>query len=204
MDMYRQVTTGTRVEGKTTRRIKINAGVKQSCPLSPLLFNIVIDELLERTEQTRIGVKYLITLDTLINVMAFADDLVLIGEKPGNMKILLQMCEKLFDEKGLSVNTTKCASLKVLPVKGKKAMKVITEIHRHWKGQPNPNINFEKLGKYLRLHINHTRKVELPRKLWKLYFERIKKLCLNGLPENKSRQGNDVVKYIKCVYSTMD
>ena len=121
------------------------------------------------------------------------------------MKILLQMCEKLFDEKGLSVNTTKCASLKVLPVKVKKAMKVITEIHRHWKGQQIPSINFEKLGKYLRLHINHTRKVEIPRKFWKLYFERIKNLCLNGLPENKSCQGNDVVKYFfKCAYSTMD
>ena len=71
MDMCRQVTTGTRVEGKTTRWIKINAGVKQGCPLSPLLFNIVMDELLERIERTRIGVKYLITLDALINVMAF-------------------------------------------------------------------------------------------------------------------------------------
>ena len=51
-----------------------------------------------------------------------------------------------------SVNSKKCVSLKVLPVKGKKAIKVITEIHRHyWKGQQIPSINFEKLGKYLGL-----------------------------------------------------
>ena len=34
--------------------------------------------------------------------MAFADNLVLIAEEPGDMKILLQMCEKIFDEKGFN------------------------------------------------------------------------------------------------------
>ena len=57
-------------------------------------------------------------------------------------------------------------------------MKVIAEIYRPCKGQPIPSINFEKLGKYLGLHINHASKVELLRKLWKLYLERIKKSCL--------------------------
>ena len=60
-----------------------------------------------------------------MNIMAFGDHLVLIREDPGDMKVLLKSCEKFFDEKGLSVNATKCASLKVLPAKGKKAMEVI-------------------------------------------------------------------------------
>ena len=175
MCMYRQATTVIRVGSKFTRRIKINAGVKQACPLSPLLINRVINELLERIEQKKIRFK---VGDTLINFMAFADDLVLIAEEPGDMKILLQMCEKFFDEKGLSVNATKCASLTVLPVKGKGAMEVITEFHRHWKGQSIPSINFEKLGKYLGLQINHASKAELPRKLWKIYLDRIKISCL--------------------------
>ena len=145
MGMYRQATTVTGVGGKFARRIKINAGVKQGCQLSQFLFNVVIDKLLGKIEQKKIGIK---VGDALINIMAFADDLVLITEEPGDMKILLQMCKKFFDEKGLSVNATKCASLKVLPVKGKRALKVITEIYRHWKGQPIPSINFEKLGKF--------------------------------------------------------
>ena len=145
MGMYRQATTVTGVGGKFARRIKINAGVKQGCQLSQFLFNVVVDKLLEKIEQKKIGIK---VGDALINIMAFADDLVLITEEPGDMKILLQMCKKFFDEKGLSVNATKCASLKVLPVKGKRALKVITETYRHWKGQPIPSINFEKLGKF--------------------------------------------------------
>lgn len=55
-------------------------------------------------------------------------------------------------------------------------MKVITETHRHWKGQPISSINFEKLGKYLGPHINHADKDELQRKLWKIYFYTLKDL----------------------------
>ena len=93
MDTYRQATTVIGVGGKITSWIKINAGVKQGCPLWPRLFNIVIGELLERIEQNKIGVK---VGDTLINIMALADELVLIAEKPGDMKIPLQMCDKFF------------------------------------------------------------------------------------------------------------
>ena len=99
--MYRQAKTVIGVGGKFTRRIKINAGVKQGCPLSPLLINSVTNELLERIEQKKIRFK---VGDTFINFMAFADDLVLIAEEPVDMKILLQIFEKFFDEKGLSVN----------------------------------------------------------------------------------------------------
>lgn len=52
-------------------------------------------------------------------------------------------------------------------------MKVITETHRYWKGQAMLSINFEKLGKYLSLQIDHTGRVKLPRNTWKLYLERI-------------------------------
>ena len=49
--MYRRATIATGVGSKFTRKITINARVKQGCPLSPLLFNIVTEELLERIEQ---------------------------------------------------------------------------------------------------------------------------------------------------------
>lgn len=51
VDMYRRATIAIGVGSKFTRKITINAGVKQGCPLSPLLFNIVTEELLERIEQ---------------------------------------------------------------------------------------------------------------------------------------------------------
>lgn len=58
------------------------------------------------------------------------------------------------------MNSTKYVGLKVLPLKGKKAMKVVTATHQYWKGEPIPSIEFERLGKYFGLHIKHARKVE--------------------------------------------
>lgn len=45
------------VRGKFTRRITINSGVKQGFHLSPFLFNVIMDELLERIELKKFGVK---------------------------------------------------------------------------------------------------------------------------------------------------
>ena len=105
MEMYKGATR--------SQEVNINAGVKQGCPLSPLLFNIIMDELIERAKQRKVGIK---VGKEVVGVMAFADDLVLLAEDPGDMSILLKCCEN-FDKKGLSVNSTQWASLKVLTVK---------------------------------------------------------------------------------------
>ena len=105
------------VGGKAIQKIKINSAVKQGCPLSPPLFNLVMDELIEKLKSKNIGVKI---NGTLLSVMAFADDLVIVTEENVHMKILLEECKEFFDMKSLAVNAGKCASLSVLPVKRKK------------------------------------------------------------------------------------
>lgn len=57
MEMYGEARTRLSVGGKTTRRIKINAGVKQGCSWSPLLFNLIIDELIERLKKLNISIQ---------------------------------------------------------------------------------------------------------------------------------------------------
>ena len=126
MEMYNRATTVIRVGGKITRKININSSVKQGCPLSPLQFNIIMDELLEQLMQKKVGIK--VGGETM-EVIAFADNLVLLAEDPGDMTVLFKCSQDFFDEKGLSANPTVCVSLKVLPVKGKKVMKVITATH---------------------------------------------------------------------------
>ena len=56
-DMYSNSTTVISTPECKTRKIEINAGVKQGCPLSPLLFNLLMDELLCEIRATNLGVK---------------------------------------------------------------------------------------------------------------------------------------------------
>ena len=116
--------------GKTmTRAININAGVKQGCPLSPLLFNLILDELAERLEATGCGLEL---NELVIPAVAFADDFVSLAKDTVEMNVLMKVGGTFFEEKGLSVNLEKCQSLRVLPVKGigKRSMKVLTRTHR--------------------------------------------------------------------------
>ena len=127
-EMYANTCTEISVGGRTTRKIETNSGIKQGCPRSPFLFNLMTDELIEKLKSKNIGV----TINgTIINVMAFVDDLVVIAEESIPMIILLEECKQFFELKGLAINTGKYASLNVLPVKEKKSMIGVTRIHRY-------------------------------------------------------------------------
>lgn len=79
--MYEDAKTRMIVGGKITRKIKINAGVKRGCPLSPLLLNLnnlIINGLLEEMQKLSVAVD---ANAKLLCCMAFADDLVLITEE---------------------------------------------------------------------------------------------------------------------------
>ena len=126
-DLYTDATTVIQLPAETTRPIKINSGVKQGCPLTPLLFNLIMDELIERVEVRgcRVKVNHL-----PISIMSFADATLLISDSYSGMKIILDECEQFSDEKGLSVNARKSMSLRLLPVKDKVSIKIVTRAHR--------------------------------------------------------------------------
>lgn len=59
-----------------TTPITIQRGVKQEDPISPMLFNAVMDELLRRYESADAGVDF---LGAKVNVLAYTDDLILVS-----------------------------------------------------------------------------------------------------------------------------
>lgn len=136
--------------------------MKQGCPLSPLLFNLTIDELLEEVRKLKVGIDI---NQKLLCCMAFAVDLVLITEERILMEILLEHCKKFFDEKGLSVNVGKCESLRVTPVPKKQSMKVMAKHHQQWGKETIPPITFEELVRYLKVDNQDDGNVKLPRAL---------------------------------------
>ena len=170
LEMYKLSVTIINNRGKTTTKININLGVKQGCPLAPLLFNIIKDKLISKLKNRDIGIK---VAGQSIVVMAFAHDLVLVMEDL-SYDNSLDECLKFFN-KGLKVNAGKCGSMRMLPVNEKKSMKVVTDTHRYWNEVPKPTLNFEKFSKYLRVFIKYDGEVALPISEWKTQLGSLRK-----------------------------
>ena len=176
--MYEKATTAVSVGGKTTRKVRINAGVKQGCPLSPLLFNLIIDELIEDLKKFKVGIEI---GGKRICCMAFVDDLVLISDGRIHMQMLLEESKRFLDQKGLRANPKKCASLRVVPAGKKKTMKMMTAIDRRWGNKEIPSITFQDLGKYLGVELHPDGSVKLPRQLWEKYLENLRQSHVNPI-----------------------
>lgn len=78
-------------------------GVKQGDPLSPVLFNLIIDSLLRSLPQ-HIGVD----VDGFkINALAYADDLLLFATTRGGLQELMDSTVEFMGARGLAINATK-------------------------------------------------------------------------------------------------
>ena len=188
IDVVRQMYQNTRTVisngHEQTRSITIRSGVKQGCPLSPLLFNLVLDELIEKLEGKNCGASF---CGLRVACMPFSDDLVLLSDSEATMNILLETARLFFDGKGLTINAKKCFSYRSLPVKDKVAMKIVTRIHRWWgtraNAEPIPSMTFVELAKYLGLRFRPNGEVAIPLDDYDKWRSNVKKSCLK--PEQK-------------------
>ena len=79
-------------------------------PLSPLLFNLVVDELLDTLDSSEdSGCPF--SNGTRCRVLAFADDLVLTGENAEDAKGLLHTTVAFFRRRGMTLHPEKCRAL---------------------------------------------------------------------------------------------
>ncbi|EEC04939.1 hypothetical protein IscW_ISCW003796 [Ixodes scapularis] len=73
-------------------------GICQACPLSGLLFNLVVDLVIRKVQGT--------TADHCI--LAYADDLTLLARDPKSLKENINQIEEEAGKLGLSLNAAKC------------------------------------------------------------------------------------------------
>ena len=81
MNAYTGAATTIRTPDGTTRAIPIRAGVKQGCPLSPILFNLCIELILRRVKSaaTKLKAGQCVHYGSLLSCLAYADDLVIVA-----------------------------------------------------------------------------------------------------------------------------
>jgi hypothetical protein len=100
--------------GKVSRSIYIKKGVKQNCPLSPLLFNICVDSLilfLKKSEE--FGCRTAKLGETI--VQAYADDMILVSDSEDNLQTLINRAKSFVDFANIRFNTKKCEVLRINP-----------------------------------------------------------------------------------------
>ncbi|CAM5127654.1 unnamed protein product, partial [Natator depressus] len=102
-------TTIRSVEGETAE-ILIWSGVKQGCPLSPIIFNLAMEPLLRAISNGADGFNL---HGERVSILAYADDLALTADDPDNLQCMLDGTSRAADWMGLRFNARKCASLHI-------------------------------------------------------------------------------------------
>ncbi|NWU46194.1 PO21 protein, partial [Hylia prasina] len=87
-----------------TDKIQMRVGVKQGDPMSPLLFNLAMDPLLHKLEESGKGYH---REGSTITAMAFADDLVLLSDSWEDMKTNIEILETFCNLTGLKTQGEK-------------------------------------------------------------------------------------------------
>lgn len=146
-DIYTDSFTQIRTPHGFTPRCPNQRGVKQGCPLSPILFNFAIEPLLRafNSKLESAGVNFPPT-ERRLNHLAFADDIKIFGSSFEEVKQLNEIVEEFTQWTLLEVNTPKCAMLAIQNGKDDtRPLRLTTN------GKLIPRINTHESYKYLGL-----------------------------------------------------
>ena len=144
-DIYHQSTTAVRTRKEKTEPITVQRGVKQGCPLSPILFNLVM-ELLVRAAESFPDAGYHIANST-VKSLAYADDLCVFASSPAIMQGVLDKVCVACNWAGLTFSPKKCATLSI--VRSQRARQRVATQEFHLGSVRIPAMKWEDRYKYL-------------------------------------------------------
>jgi hypothetical protein len=169
-DLYTGFKT-TLVVGNERKIVEVEKGVLQGDPLSPVLFNMVIDQLLAKIP---VELGFELEKGKTVNGMGFADDMnVMSATKKGLQKSLNKM-EKHGARWGFRFNDDKCQTLAIESMKIRRHMNVTPDCTFTLNGKPIPTTKLGDAWRYLGAYLTTRGLVPAKDKLVEM-LERIRK-----------------------------
>ena len=111
-DIYLGSTTSIQTKSDRSSQIPCLRGVKQGCPLSPILFDLIMEVVIRAMEQTPES-GYQVANSTT-KTHTYVDDLCAIAPSPDIMQKILSNAQTAAKWAGLRFNPKKCAVLNIL------------------------------------------------------------------------------------------
>ena len=119
-NMYDNLTAVISTESWTTAPIHLQLGVYQGDPLSVIIFNTVMNTLVDSITQRCSCLGHsLSSISSTINLLQYADDTSLISDGPASCQQLLGLTEAWLSWSGMRANVPKCVSVAIKASTGK-------------------------------------------------------------------------------------
>ena len=123
--IYNKPTVNITLNGEKLKAFPLRSGIRQGCPLSPLLFNIVLEVLATAIREEK-EIKRIQIGKEEVKLSLFADDMILYIENPkDSIRKLLELISEFSKVAGYKVNTQK--SLAFLYTNNEKSEREIKE-----------------------------------------------------------------------------
>ncbi len=113
--LYQGVKCTVRVNGYLTEWFSVTCGLKQGCILSPLLFNLYANDLIQSINCLEQGVPI---NDRFLSILLYADDIVLLSDTPSKLQTLLNRLGVWCAAWGLTINESKSKVIHFRPKSG--------------------------------------------------------------------------------------
>ena len=148
-NIYTDANTKISTPQGLTNDIPIRSGVKQGCPMSPILFNLCIELILLWTKEEAAKIKSGTCnhFGMELSCLAYADDLVLMEHSKDTLQCLLYAAAEAANTLGLKFRPDKCATLSLTSTRQRDTFVEPTDYTIH--GEHIPALSQEESYRYL-------------------------------------------------------
>ena len=109
-DIYRKTQCAVKIGDKLTQFFPCKQGVRQGDPLSPILFNIFINDIFKKLREANCDPVTLDGID-MINALAYADDIVLLSTTKEGLQKAIDVVQQYCTNWKLKINSSKTKTM---------------------------------------------------------------------------------------------